>query len=133
MRSALNVTLGFGLASIPVGLAKMADDDDSVSFRTLHAPCSTPVKEKRWCPACDVEVGEDVLKGFEIGGSYILFKPGDIEAAKPITDKVVRIDRFSPMRELLPAHLWMRHYLLLPDKTLQDRYAALLDALILTD
>ena len=134
MRSSLNVTLGFGLASIPVGLASLIADDDSVEFRTLHADCSTPLNEVKRCPVCDVQTGpDDVLKGFEVSkGEFVLFTPSEVDAAKPVSDGVVKIDKFIAEEHMPEAHLWLRHYILIPDKVVGDRYGALLDALITT-
>ena len=135
MRSSLNVILGFGLASIPVGLAKMIDDDDSVEFRTLHATCSTPVQEVKRCPACAVDVpAEDQLKGFEVGKhDFVLFTPEEVAAAKPLSDGVVRLDKFVPVDDLPQPHLWLRHYVVIPDRVVSDRYGALLDALVASE
>ena len=60
MRVTWNGSLSFGLVSIPVGLApatKPAARQSDVSFRLLHRECLTPIKQKRWCPKHDREVG----------------------------------------------------------------------------
>ena len=60
MRTTWNGSLTFGLVSIPVGLApatKPAARQSDVSFRLLHRECLTPIKQKRWCPKHDREVG----------------------------------------------------------------------------
>jgi DNA end-binding protein Ku len=132
MRSSLNVTLGFGLASIPVGLAKLIDDDDSVEFRTLHASCSTPVVEKKWCPLCNVEVTpDDQLKGYEVSkAEYVLFTPDEVAASKPVSDGVVKLTKFVPEEQMPERHQWLKHYIVIPDKVMGDRYGALLDSLV---
>jgi DNA end-binding protein Ku len=132
MRSSLNVTLGFGLASIPVGLAKLIDDDDSVEFRTLHSTCKTPVKELKWCDFCQVQVpADEQLKGFEVSkAEYVLFTPDEVADAKPVSDGVVRLDKFVPEEQMPEPHQWLRHYILIPDGVMGDRYGALLDTLV---
>ena len=70
MRTTWNGSLSFGLVSIPVGLApatKPAARQSDVSFRLLHRECSTPIKQKRWCPTHDREVSQDeIVRGFEV-------------------------------------------------------------------
>lgn len=135
MRASLKVTIGFGLASIPVGLAKLVDDDDSVEFRSLHSVCSTPLKELKMCPSCDVVVPpEDLIKGFEVAkADFLLFTVEEVLAAKPVSDGIVRLAKFAPLDQLPEPHMWLRHYIVLPDETFPDRYAALLDALVVTE
>ena len=75
MRTTWNGSLTFGLVSIPVGLApatKPAARQSDVSFRLLHRECLTPIKQKRWCPKHDREVGPDeIVKGWEAAkGQY---------------------------------------------------------------
>ena len=59
MRTTWNGSLSFGLVIIPVGLApatKPAARQSDVSFRLLHRECTTPIKQKRWCPTHEREV-----------------------------------------------------------------------------
>ena len=60
MRTTWNGSLSFGLVSIPVGLApatKPAARASDVSFRLLHRECGTPIKQKRFCPTHDRDLG----------------------------------------------------------------------------
>ena len=80
MRTTWNGSLSFGLVSIPVGLApatKPAARQSDVSFRLLHRECLTPIRQKRWCPKHDREVGPDELvKGWEVAkGQYVVVVP----------------------------------------------------------
>src|SRR5919204_239692 len=64
MRTIWNGTLSFGLVTIPVGLApatKPKARQSDVSFRQLHRECGTPIKQKRWCPFHEREIGADSL------------------------------------------------------------------------
>jgi len=132
MRSSLNLTIGFGLASIPTGLAKLIDDDDSVEFRTVHRSCKTPLKEKKWCPKHGVEVPiEEQLKAYEVSkGHHIHFTLDEVSAAKPVSDGVVRLTKFVPEEQMPEPHMWLKHYILIPDEVLMDRYWSFLDALV---
>ena len=56
MRTIWNGSISFGLVNIPVGLA-LATKSSDVAFKTLHRECGTPIKQKRWCPVHEREVG----------------------------------------------------------------------------
>ena len=85
MRITWNGSLTFGLVSIPVGLApatKPAARQSDVSFRLLHRECLTPIKQKRWCPKHDREVGPDeIVKGWEVAkGQFVVVEEAELEA-----------------------------------------------------
>ena len=85
MRTIWNGSISFGLVNIPVGLApatKPAARPSDVSFRTLHRECGTPIKQKRWCPAHDREVGPDeIVKGWEVAkGEFVIVEDEELEA-----------------------------------------------------
>jgi DNA end-binding protein Ku len=118
MRTTWNGSLSFGLVSIPVGLApatKPAARQSDVSFRLLHRECSTPIKQKRWCPTHDREVTQDeIVRGFEVSkGQY-----------------VIEITSFVPEDSVDPIYL-DRTYYLVPATTAAQRrpYVLLLAAM----
>jgi DNA end-binding protein Ku len=119
MRTTWNGSLSFGLVSIPVGLApatKPAARQSDVSFRLLHRECATPIKQKRWCPTHDREVGQDELvRGFEITkGQYVIVEDADLEAIERADDsRSIEITRFVPEQEVDPIY-FDRTYFLVP-------------------
>lgn len=71
------------------------------------------------------------MKGYEVSkAEYVLFKPDEIAAAKPVSDGVVKLTKFIHEEHMPEGHMWLRHYIVLPDKVMQDRYSALLDSLV---
>jgi DNA end-binding protein Ku len=119
MRVTWNGSLSFGLVSIPVGLApatKPAARQSDVSFRLLHREDLTPIKQKRWCPAHDQEVGPDELvKGWEFAkGQFVVVEDAELEALERRDDsRTIDIERFVPLDEVDP--VWMdRTYFLVP-------------------
>ncbi len=119
MRVTWNGSLSFGLVSIPVGLApatKPAARQSDVSFRLLHREDLTPIKQKRWCPAHDQEVGPDELvKGWEFAkGQFVVVEDAELEALERRDDsRTIDIERFVPLSEVDP--IWMdRTYFLVP-------------------
>jgi DNA end-binding protein Ku len=128
--------LSFGLVSIPVGLApatKPAARQSDVSFRLLHREDLTPIKQKRWCPKHDREVGPDELvKGWEVSkGQFVVVEEEELEALERVDDsRAIDIERFVPLDEIDP--VWMdRTYFLVPATAPAQRrpYKLLLQAM----
>src|SRR5438067_13527237 len=85
MRTTWNGSISFGLVNIPVGLSPAtapAARQSDVQFRMLHRTCMTPIKQKRWCPVHDVEVGPDELvRGWEVAkGQFVPVEDEELEA-----------------------------------------------------
>lgn len=136
MRTTWNGSLTFGLVSIPVGLApatKPAARQSDVSFRLLHRECLTPIKQKRWCPTHDREVGPDELvKGWEAAkGQYVVVEDAELEALEGHDDsRSIEISQFVPADQVDP--IWRdRTYFLVPGQSPAQRrpYRLLLEAM----
>src|SRR3712207_9528383 len=85
MRTTWNGSISFGLVTIPVGLApatKPAARQSDVSFRQLHRECLTPIRQKKWCPVHEREVGGDeIVRGWEVSkGEFVVVEDADLEA-----------------------------------------------------
>jgi DNA end-binding protein Ku len=136
MRTSWNGSLSFGLVSIPVGLApatKPAARQSDVSFRLLHRECSTPIKQKRWCPTHDREVTQDeIVRGFEIAkGQFVIVEDADLEALERVDDsRSIEIRTFVPSDSVDPIY-FDRHYFLVPGSAAAQRrpYVLLLEAM----
>jgi DNA end-binding protein Ku len=117
MRTIWNGSISFGLVNIPVGLAlatapKARQSD--VSFRTLHRECKTPIRNKRWCPTHDREVGADeIVKGWEVAkGEFVIVEDADLEAIERNDDsRSIDIARFVKLGEVDPVYLDRTYYL----------------------
>ena len=136
MRTSWNGSLSFGLVSIPVGLApatKPAARQSDVSFRLLHRECSTPIKQKRWCPTHDREVSQDeIVRGFEVTkGQYLIVEDADLEAIERSDDsRSIEITRFVEEDTVDPIY-FDRTYFLVPAAGVAQRrpYVLLLEAM----
>jgi DNA end-binding protein Ku len=136
MRTIWNGSISFGLVSIPVGLAlatKPAARQSDVSFRMLHRECRTPIRQKRWCPTHDREVGPDELvKGWEVAkGEFVIVEDADLEAIERTDDsRSIEITRFVPLGEVDPIYFDRTYFLAPSDSAAQRRpYVLLLDAM----
>src|SRR5918997_5220425 len=136
MRTSWNGSLSFGLVSIPVGLApatKPAARQSDVSFRLLHRECSTPIKQKRWCPTHDREVTQDeIVRGYEIAkGQFVIVEDADLEALERVDDsRSIEIRQFVAADTVDPIY-FDRHYFLVPAQGGAQRrpYVLLLEAM----
>jgi DNA end-binding protein Ku len=136
MRTTWNGSISFGLVSIPVGLAPAttpAARQSDVQFRMLHRECLTPIKQKRWCPIHDVEVGPDeIVRGWEIAkGQFIPIEDEELEALeRRDTSRAIEIVSFVEAAEVDPVYFDRTYYLVPAGTEAQRRpYALLLAAM----
>jgi DNA end-binding protein Ku len=136
MRTTWNGAISFGLVTIPVGLApatKPAARQSDVSFRLLHRECKTPIKQKRWCPTHDREVGPDeIVRGWEVAkGEFVIVEDADLEAIdRDTTSRAIDIKSFVPAATVDPI-FYDRTYFLGPASAGAQRrpYVLLLEAM----
>src|SRR5919197_397019 len=136
MRTIWNGSLSFGLVNIPVGLALATSPKaraSDVSFRQLHRECKTPIRQKRWCPFHDREVGPDeIVKGWEVAkGEFVVVEDADLEAIQLADDsRAIEITRFVPLEEVDPIYFDRTYYLAPANAAAQRRpYVLLLEAM----
>ena len=129
MRAIWNGFISFGLVSIPVsvGLAQQRSD---VSFRTLSRANLQPVKQKRWDPGRDVEVGpDDVVKGWEVAkGRYLPVEEAELERFAAQQEKTIQILQFVDLAEVDPVY-FERAYWLEPQERAERPYLLLTRAM----
>ena len=119
MRTTWNGSISFGLVNIPIGLApatKPAARQSDVNFRMLHRECMTPIKQKRWCPVHDRELGPDeIVKGWEVSkGEFVIVEEADLEALeRDSTSRAIDITGFVPEDTVDPIY-FDRTYFLVP-------------------
>ena len=137
MRTTWNGSISFGLVNIPVGLAPATASSarqSDVQFRMLHRECLTPIKQKRWCPVHDVEVGPDeIVRGWEVAkGQFVPVEDDELEAIEQ-RRHVARRSRSrasSPADEVDPIYFDRTYYLVPAGTEAQRRpYALLLEAM----
>jgi DNA end-binding protein Ku len=136
MRTTWNGSISFGLVSIPVGLApatKPAARASDISFRMLHRECGTPIKQKRFCPTHERDLGPDeIVKGWEVSkGQFVFVEDEEIEALQNQDDsRSIEIARFVDASEVDPIY-FDRTYFLVPAQAPAARrpYVLLLNAM----
>jgi DNA end-binding protein Ku len=136
MRTTWNGSISFGLVSIPVGLApatKPAARASDVSFRMLHRDCGSPIKQKRFCPVHERDLGPDeIVKGWEVAkGQFVVVEDEEIEALQNRDDsRSIEIARFVDASQVDPI-FFDRTYFLVPAQASAARrpYVLLLNAM----
>ena len=136
MRTTWNGSISFGLVSIPVGLApatKPAARASDVSFRMLHRDCGTPIKQKRYCPKHERDLGPDeIVKGWEVAkGQFVVVEESELEALAQHDDsRSIEITRFVDAAQVDPI-FFDRTYFLVPASASAARrpYVLLLSAM----
>jgi DNA end-binding protein Ku len=136
MRTIWNGSISFGLVNIPVGLALATTPkarQSDVNFRTLHRECGTPIRQKRWCPVHEREVGADeIVKGWEVAkGEFVIVEEADLEAIAQNDDsRSIEIKRFVQLYDDDPVYLDRTYYLAPATATAARRpYVLLLEAM----
>ncbi len=129
MRAIWNGFISFGLVTIPVsvGLAQQRSD---VSFRTLSRETGQPVKQKRWDPVRDVEVGpDDTVKGWEVSkGQYLPVEDAELERFGARQEKTIQILQFVELSEVDPVY-FERAYWLEPQERAERPYKLLAEVM----
>jgi DNA end-binding protein Ku len=129
-RSIADLTLSFGLVSIPVKVYAATDSKDGISFNLIHKDCGSRVKQKLVCIKEDVVVERsDLVKGFEFSpGQYVIFTPEELKELENATTHLVDIVGFVPAGSIDPVYFEKAYYLA-PDKRGDKPYKLLLEGM----
>ncbi len=103
--------------------------DKGIAFHFLHKADGQPLKYVKMCTKDDKIVPwNEVVRGYEVAkNEYITFDQKELNAAKPESDKRIRISKFVDYFSVDPVY-FDRTYALLPDKS-KEAYGLLLKAL----
>jgi DNA end-binding protein Ku len=109
-------SITIGLINVPVKLYPMIYDR-AISFHFLHK-----TEDEKIVP------WEEVAKGYEVSRNiFLIFDKKELDAAKPESDRRIRIDKFVDFFSIDPTY-FQTTYALMPDKS-SDAYSLLLAAL----
>ncbi len=93
--------ISFGMVAIPVRLY-LATESKSVSFRMLCPDCHTSIRNKRWCPNEDKELGwSDTVRGYEVAkDEYVVIDDSDLDDLPLTTSHTCEILEFVDDAEI---------------------------------
>ena len=122
--------ISFGMVAIPVRLY-LATESKSVSFRLLCPNDHTPVRNKRWCPEEDREIGwSEAERGYEVGkDEYVIVTDADLDNLPLTTTHTIDIVEFCPDSEIEAGVYLKSAYYLEPEAVGVKPYALLRQAL----
>jgi len=128
MRAIWTGSIGFGLVNIPVKLYS-ASESSSLDLHMLNKKDLSPIKYQRIDEETGKEVAwEDIVKGYEVDGEFIILEDKDFERANAKKSKIIEIDNFVPENEI-PTTYYEKPYYLEPGKDAAHAYGLLLEAL----
>ncbi|NLK08492.1 MAG: Ku protein [Firmicutes bacterium] len=130
MRSLWNGSISFGLVNIPIKLYTAASNSD-IKFNYLHSVCHTPIKYRKTCPNCDIEVDDsEIVKGYEFQrGKYVIMENAELEAIAPEKSRSIDILDFVRLKDIDPVY-FNRTYYLQPADTGAKAYFLLKQAMV---
>ena len=128
-RSIWNGVISFGMVSIPVKLLTATESKD-VAFHLLHAECSTRIRQLRWCPQHEREVGwDEVVRAYEYAkGEYVVMTDEDFEHLPIPSKNTIELSAFVEASEIDPV-FYEKTYYLEPTEVGVKPYALLTRAL----
>jgi len=129
-RAIADLTLSFGLVSIPVRLYPATQSKSDIHFNLLHKTCGSRLKQQYVCIKEDVVVERsEMVKGYEVADDqYVVFKPEELKALEEKGTHSVDIVAFIPLSAIDPIY-YDKAYYLAPDKRGGRPYALLLQGM----
>lgn len=121
--------ISFGMVSIPVKLYTATESKD-IGFRQLHRDDLSRIKQLRWCPVDEREVGYDELvRGYEYAkDQYVVMDDEDFDTLPVPSKRTIDITAFVEAEEIDPLY-YEKGYYLEPDEAGVKPYALLLRAI----
>jgi DNA end-binding protein Ku len=128
-RSIWKGVISFGMVSIPVKLYTATESKD-VALNMLHEECKSRIKQKRWCPVHDREVGwDEIARGYEYAkDQYVVLTEEDLEKLPVASKHTIQLSAFVDAKDIDPT-FHEKSYYLEPDETGVKPYNLLLRAL----
>ena len=121
--------LRLSLVSIPVELYSAHDSSSRVSFRQIHRPSGTRIHYEKSVAGIGPVKKEDIAKGYEGDGDYILLDPDEVSAIRLETKKTLELVQFVGACEIPPLYFDKPYYLVPTDELAEDAYRVVRDAL----
>ena len=128
-RSIWKGAISFGMVAIPVKLYTATENKD-LSFVTLHTTCNTRLKQRRYCPHHDVEVGQnETARAYEYSkDQYVVMQDSDFDEVSVPSTHTIEITEFVDLSQIDPIN-YERTYIIEPEGVGLKPFALLKQAL----
>lgn len=127
MRSLWKGAIGFGLVNIPVNLYS-ATENSSLNLDMLDKKDHSRIHFKRVNEAGKEVAWANIVKGYDVKGSYIILEDKDFEKASPEKTQMIQINEFAKLADINPM-LFETPYYLEPRAEGKKAYVLLRDAI----
>lgn len=129
-RSIADLSLSFGLVSIPVKVYSATQTSGEVRFHLLHKKCGSRLRQQYKCIKEDVVVERaEMVKGYEFADEqYVTFSDEEIKQLEEESTHTVDIVAFIPLTAIDPLY-YDKAYYLAPDKRGARPYTLLLESM----
>jgi DNA end-binding protein Ku len=128
MKAIWTGAIGFGLVNIPVKIFA-AVEESNLDLDMLDKKDNARIKFKRVNENTGKEVAwENIVKGFDYEGKYVLLTEEDFEKASPEKSKIIEISEFVNESEI-ESFFFEMPYFLEPQKSGEKAYVLLREAL----
>lgn len=116
---------------VPVKAYAAASSNTELQLHQLHRKCGKRIEQPKRCPKHGEIPADQIVKGVPCGGdTYVRLSNDEVEQARPIDDKTIRLERFCEPQQLDPIMYSGRCLYLVPDSPItQGGYAALQTAM----
>jgi DNA end-binding protein Ku len=118
-------SLSFGLVNVPVEM-HTATAEHTVRFHQLEKDTADRVRVKRVNERTGEEVPySDIVKGYDLGGEYVVITPEELEAVAPERSRAIEIVCFVDLVEIDPVFYRNAYYLAPQGEAAQKAYSLL--------
>ncbi|MAM11445.1 MAG: Ku protein [Rhizobiaceae bacterium] len=117
------------LVSIAVELHSATRRSASVSFRQIHEPTGKRIRYEKVAEGVGPVDPDDIVKGYEQDGEYVLIDPEEIDAIRLETKKTFELVQFVGACEIPPIYFDKPYYIVPADELAEDAYRVIRDAL----
>lgn len=104
--------LTFGLVTIPIRVF-LATQRRAIHFTQLHRKCGSPIKYRKWCPVCEVEIeDDDIQMGYAFQKDrYVLVTEEELQRVRPQRTGSVEVMDFVDAGRMDPIYFEKAYYL----------------------
>ena len=117
------------LVSIAVELHSATKRSAHIGFRQIHEPSGKPIHYEKVAEGVGPVKADDIVKGYENDGEYLLIDPEEIDAIKLETKKTFELVQFVGSCEIPPLYYDKPYYVVPADDLAEDAYRVIRDAL----
>src|SRR5271157_5716798 len=87
-------SISIGLINIPVRAIPITLER-KIGLRMLHRKCKTPISYKLFCEEGDEVSKSEIAYGYKLNGhDYLVFDKKEVDSAKPVSSKLIELDKF---------------------------------------